>query len=116
MSAASAITERHWDHFWRFYQDTGSRKWGRPYLTRRFFSLLGERLADRVLLVFALRDGLPIAGALNLIGDDALYGRYWGAPRKCRTFISSFATIRRSKRRSRAASAGWRRVRRAATS
>jgi len=74
----AAITETHWDAFWAFYQDTGSRKWGRPYLTRRFFSLLGERLADRILLVFALRDGRPIAGALNLIGADALYGRYWG--------------------------------------
>jgi len=73
-----AITERHWDAFWRFYQDTGSRKWGRPYLTRRFFSLLGERMADRVLLIFALRDGQPVAGALNLIGADCLYGRYWG--------------------------------------
>lgn len=72
------ITEAHWDAFWVFYQDTGSRKWGRPYLTRRFFSLLGERLADRILLIFALRDGRPIAGALNLIGADALYGRYWG--------------------------------------
>ncbi|TFI60012.1 N-acetyltransferase [Sphingomonas parva] len=73
-----AITERHWDAFWTFYQDTGSRKWGRPYLTRAFFSLLGERLADRILLIFALKDGEPIAGALNLIGSDALYGRYWG--------------------------------------
>ena len=75
----AAITEAHWDSFWAFYQDTGSRKWGRPYLTRSFFSLLGERLADRILLVFALRDGRPIAGALNLIGAEALYGRYWGA-------------------------------------
>lgn len=75
----AAITEAHWDSFWIFYQDTGSRKWGRPYLTRRFFSLLGERLAERVLLILALRDGRPIAGALNLIGADALYGRYWGA-------------------------------------
>ena len=73
------ITERHWDAFWAFYQDTGSRKWGRPYLTRAFFSLLGERMADRILLVFALADGEPIAGALNLIGEDTLYGRYWGA-------------------------------------
>jgi predicted N-acyltransferase len=72
------IGEAHWDAFWTFYQDTGARKWGRPYLTRSFFSLLGERLADRVLLVLALRDGAPIAGALNLIGTDALYGRYWG--------------------------------------
>ena len=73
------IAERHWDAFWQFYQDTGARKWGRPYLTRAFFSLLGERMADRVLLIFALRDGRPIAGALNLIGGDCLYGRYWGA-------------------------------------
>jgi len=72
------ISEAHWDAFWHFYQDTGSRKWGRPYLTRKFFSLLSERMADRVLLIFALRDGQPIAGALNLIGADTLYGRYWG--------------------------------------
>jgi len=75
----AAIAEAHWDAFWAFYQDTGSRKWGRPYLTRAFFSLLGERMADRVLLIFASRDGRPIAGALNLIGEEALYGRYWGA-------------------------------------
>ncbi|HEV2078421.1 MAG TPA: GNAT family N-acetyltransferase [Allosphingosinicella sp.] len=75
----SALTEAHWDSFWHFYQDTGSRKWGRPYLTRAFFSMLGERLGDRVLLVLAKRNGVPIAGALNLIGEDALYGRYWGA-------------------------------------
>ncbi|HEX8262627.1 MAG TPA: GNAT family N-acetyltransferase [Allosphingosinicella sp.] len=74
----AAIAEAHWDSFWAFYQDTGSRKWGRPYLTRKFFSLLGERMADRILLIFALRDGRPIAGALNLIGEEALYGRYWG--------------------------------------
>jgi predicted N-acyltransferase len=74
----SELTERHWDSFWHFYQDTGSRKWGRPYLTRRFFSLLGERMADKVLLVFAMDGDQPIAGALNLIGADTLYGRYWG--------------------------------------
>jgi predicted N-acyltransferase len=74
----AAISEAHWDAFWAFYQDTGSRKWGRPYLTRRFFSLVGERMAERVLLIFALRDGRPIAGALNMIGADTLYGRYWG--------------------------------------
>jgi uncharacterized protein len=74
-----AITEAHWDAFWAFYQDTGSRKWGRPYLTRAFFSLIGERMADRILLVFALFEGRPVAGALNLIGADTLYGRYWGA-------------------------------------
>lgn len=72
------LTEAHWDAFWHFYQDTGSRKWGTPYLTRAFFSLLGERMADRTLLVLALRDGRPVAGALNLIGTDTLYGRYWG--------------------------------------
>jgi len=72
------LREEHWDIFWRFYQDTGSRKWGQPYLTRAFFSLLGERMADRTLLILALRDGRPIAGALNLIGADTLYGRYWG--------------------------------------
>jgi uncharacterized protein len=74
----NAITEAHWDVFWTFYQDTGARKWGQPYLSRAFFSLLGETMAERVLLIFALRDGRPIAGALNLIGTQALYGRYWG--------------------------------------
>lgn len=74
-----SITERDWDAFFGFYMDTGARKWGRPYLNRRFFSLLGERMADRVLLIVARRDGVPIAGALNMIGSDALYGRYWGA-------------------------------------
>ncbi|HYI65151.1 MAG TPA: GNAT family N-acetyltransferase [Allosphingosinicella sp.] len=73
------ITEAHWDAFWTFYQDTGARKWGQPYLTRAFFSLLGERMADRLLLILALRDGAPIAGALNVIGAEALYGRYWGS-------------------------------------
>ncbi len=72
------ITEAHWDAFWLFYQDTGARKWGQPYLTRPFFSMLGERMGDRVLLMLAMRDGRPIAGALNLIGADTLYGRYWG--------------------------------------
>ncbi len=73
-----ALTEAHWDIFWDFYQDTGARKWGTPYLTRSFFSLLSETMADKVLLVLALREGRAIAGALNLIGSDALYGRYWG--------------------------------------
>ena len=73
------IREEHWDAFWRFYQDTGARKWGRPYLTREAFTLLGERMADRILLVMAYVDGQPFAGALNFIGRDALYGRYWGA-------------------------------------
>jgi len=96
----AAITEAHWDAFWAFYQDTGARKWGQPYLTRAFFSLLGARLGERVLLILASRDGAPIAGALNLIGADALYGRYWAASRMCRTFISSFAITRRSTSRS----------------
>ena len=74
-----ALTEADWDAFWVFYQDTGARKWGRPYLTRAFFSMLGAAMADRVLLILAERDGRPIAGALNLIGADTLYGRYWGA-------------------------------------
>jgi len=77
--SGAALEERHWDAFWHFYQDTGTRKWGRPYLTRAFFTLLGERMADKVLMILALRDGRPIAGALNLIGADTLYGRYWGA-------------------------------------
>ncbi len=68
----------HWDAFWRFYQDTGSRKWGRPYLTRAFFDLAQERLRDDILLVLAARDGRWIAGALNMIGRDTLFGRYWG--------------------------------------
>ena len=75
----AAITEAHWDAFWHFYQDTGQRKWGRPYLTRAFFSMLGATMGERVLLMLALRDGRPIAGALNFIGGDCLYGRYWGA-------------------------------------
>jgi uncharacterized protein len=73
------ITEAHWDSFFHFYMDTGSRKWGRPYLNRRFFSLLGARMAERVLLIMAKRGGRYIAGALNLIGSDTLFGRYWGA-------------------------------------
>ena len=72
------ITEDHWDAFFAFYMDTGSRKWGRPYLSRTFFSVLGERMADRVLLIMARRHGRWIAGALNLIGADCLYGRNWG--------------------------------------
>jgi predicted N-acyltransferase len=77
--SGDAIEERHWDAFYEFYTDTGSRKWGRPYLNREFFARLGASMADQVLLVLANRDGRTIAGALNLIGADALYGRYWGA-------------------------------------
>ena len=75
----SAIRPEHWDAFFKFYMHTGSRKWGRPYLTRAFFELIGSTLADRVLLVMARRAGRYIAGAINFIGDDALYGRNWGA-------------------------------------
>ncbi len=74
----AAIRPEYWDAFWTFYQDTGARKWGRPYLTRGFFDMIGERMGDRIALILALRDGQPIAGALNLIGTDTLYGRYWG--------------------------------------
>ena len=77
--SGSAITEAHWDAFFAFYIDTGSRKWGQPYLNRRFFSLVGERMADQILLVMARRGDGWIAGALNLIGSDALFGRNWGA-------------------------------------
>ncbi len=73
------ISESDWDAFFAFYLDTGSRKWGRPYLNRRFFSLMAAGLGERVVLMLALRDGRPVAGALNLLGTDALYGRYWGA-------------------------------------
>ncbi len=72
------LTEDIWDTFYRFYMDTGSRKWGRPYLTRSFFSLIGERMAEDVLLVMAKRDGRYVAGAINFIGSDCLYGRHWG--------------------------------------
>ncbi|MBZ0122395.1 MAG: GNAT family N-acetyltransferase [Roseovarius sp.] len=72
------IEPRHWRAMWDFYQDTGARKWGRPYLTRDFFDIAAERLCDDVLMVMAERDGLPVAGALNLIGREALFGRYWG--------------------------------------
>ena len=74
----SDLTEAHWDAFYAFYQDTGSRKWGRPYLNRRFFSLISERMADRILLVMVFRGGRAIAGALNFIGSDRLFGRNWG--------------------------------------
>lgn len=72
------LTEDVWDAFFAFYMDTGGRKWGRPYLTRAFFSRIGEAMADRILLVMAYRGGRPIAGALNFVGNDAIYGRHWG--------------------------------------
>ena len=73
-----ALEPEHWDAFWAFYQDTGARKWGTPYLTRRFFDIAQETLRDDILLVLCRREGRWIAGALNLIGRETLYGRYWG--------------------------------------
>jgi predicted N-acyltransferase len=72
------IGRAEWDAMWAFYQDTGARKWGEPYLTREFFDVAGERMGDQLLLFLACRDGRPIAGALNFIGPNTLYGRYWG--------------------------------------
>ncbi len=72
------LQPHHWDAFWQFYQDTGARKWGSPYLTRVFFDIVQDTMRDDVLLVLALRDGVPVAGALNFIGRETLYGRYWG--------------------------------------
>ena len=74
----SDLKESHWDAFFSFYTDTGARKWGQPYLTRNFFSLIGQTMADRILLIMCERAGRPIAGALNFIGGDTLFGRYWG--------------------------------------
>jgi hypothetical protein len=79
--SGSDLREEHWDAFWVFYQDTGARKWGQPYLTRAAFSLLGERMGDRIVLILAYDGATPIAGALNFVGADALYGRYWGCTR-----------------------------------
>src|SRR5580700_8512835 len=73
------LTESVWDAFFAFYMETGSRKWGRPYLTRSFYSLVGERMGDQILLVMAKRAGRWIAGAINFIGSDTLFGRHWGA-------------------------------------
>lgn len=73
------LRPEHWDAFWEFYQDTGARKWGTPYLTRSFFDHAQQTLRDDMLLVLALEDGRPVAGALNFIGRDVLFGRYWGA-------------------------------------
>jgi uncharacterized protein len=75
----SDLTERVWDAFFAFYMETGSRKWGRPYLTRGFYSLVGEAMGDKIALVMAKRAGRYIAGAINFRGTDALYGRHWGA-------------------------------------
>ncbi len=75
----SDLTEDVWDAFFAFYMETGSRKWGRPYLTRDFFSIVGERMRERILLVMAKRAGRWIAGAINFLGSDTIYGRNWGA-------------------------------------
>ena len=75
----SDLTEAVWDAFFSFYMETGSRKWGRPYLTREFFSMVGQKMSDRILLVMARRAGRWIAGAINFIGADTLFGRNWGA-------------------------------------
>jgi uncharacterized protein len=75
----SDLTESVWDAFFEFYMETGSRKWGRPYLTRPFYSMVGEKMRDRILLVMAKRNGRWIAGAINFIGSHTLFGRHWGA-------------------------------------
>ena len=77
--SGDAIERRHWDAMWRFYQNTGARKWGTPYLTRAFFDIAAQEFKDDVLLILALRGEKPVAGAMNLIGRDTLFGRYWGA-------------------------------------
>lgn len=76
-----ALTEAHWDAFFTFYMDTGSRKWGRPYLTREFFSLVSQAMADRIVLMLAYDGDEPIAGALNFLGRDTIFGRNWGCIR-----------------------------------
>lgn len=78
------IKPEHWDAFWVFYQDTGARKWGTPYLTREAFPLLSERMGEKLVLILAVDADEPIAGALNFIGTDAIYGRYWGCTRDVR--------------------------------
>ena len=79
MLTGDAIKPKHWDAFWTFYQDTGARKWGTPYLTRQFFEEAQNNLRDDILLVMAHIDGVYVAGALNFIGRNTLYGRYWGS-------------------------------------
>jgi uncharacterized protein len=78
MLTGDDIKSTHWDTFYRFYRSTSDRKWGEAYLTRRFFDLLGERMAERVLLVMAKKGGRYVAGALNLFGSETLFGRNWG--------------------------------------
>ena len=74
----SQLKDKHWDSFWEFYKDTGNRKWGIPYLTRNFFQIINECMPESILLFLAIENNKPIAGALNFIGADTLYGRYWG--------------------------------------
>lgn len=76
--SGAEINEQHWDAFFEFYMDTGARKWGYPYLNRETFTLLGQRMSEHILLILAYDGDRPIAGAMNLIGSDTLYGRYWG--------------------------------------
>ena len=76
--SGSEIKDEHWDFFWEFYQDTGKRKWGYPYLTREFFSIINKSMSNEILLILAIKNDKPIAGALNFIGKDTLFGRYWG--------------------------------------
>ncbi len=76
--SGGAIQPEHWDAMWAFYQDTGARKWGHPYLTREAFDMMGARMADRIVLLMAYRDDTPVAGAMHFLGADTLYGRYWG--------------------------------------
>ena len=79
LATGNDLREHHWDAFFEFYMDTGARKWGSPYLTRKFFSLINDSMAKSILLILAKREGRIIAGALNFIGSDVLYGRNWGA-------------------------------------
>lgn len=79
--AGADITSEMWDAFWVFYQDTGARKWGRPYLTRGFFDIIGDSMKDSIVLFLAFDGTTPIAGALNFVSPDCLYGRYWGCTR-----------------------------------
>jgi len=79
--AGADITSEMWDAFWIFYQDTGARKWGRPYLTRAFFDIIGDSMKDSIVLFLAFDSATPIAGALNFVSPDCLYGRYWGCTR-----------------------------------
>ena len=94
------ITRRHWDAFYGFYTSTVDRKWGSAYLTRSFFPLLSERVGDRVVLMMAEHEGRLVAGALNLLGEDALYGATGAAAATGRSCISSCATTERSSSRS----------------